>query len=475
MISGKTVYDSLNEKIGELEKNQVALDNEINSQTSQIHELGNEREEIISKLCKTYLPKSNPNSIDSSFAQNFPQIRENIKQIFLEKQNRINRLNNLITETKETNAKLELELEKATESLNLKADEKNDLTLKVNNALNHEIAYQNLESKAKSGKEKLEQNEKIYTEMKNLSDNNLSDYENNSLFMYLLKRKLPGNNTSGIIEKLDSWIARMINFEEQRKNYIELRDIPILMERELSTEKKDLEATVKEMQNLEKEFSDKYGLTQVVDEGTKLNKQRNETIAKIKDNEYSVSQYLEEKLKIDSDMDPYYMDALTKEKELLEHQTIAELKNLASLTPGTEDDGLVRRLGEINSTIEDCNNRIEVKKSEIGKICKKISGLKEIKSEYHQKNFDSGDSYFQAGFDFNSLLMGYMLGAYNHSSILTTIRDNQRFKQSQTYSSHNYSSMSRSNAGFGGLGSGSFHNIRGFGGGGGSFHTRGGF
>jgi hypothetical protein len=172
----------------------------------------------------------------------------------------------------------------------------------------------------------------------------------------------------------------------------------------------------------------------------------------------------------------YYTQAKDKLKAILNGEDIATLKKQAKSTPGTEDDKLVDRLEAIETGITDNKSESKLTAVKRDAIAEKLTGLQKIDRDYSSKEYDSSRSYFERGFDIDSLLKLYLVGKLTHTDMWSKIDNEQKFTPKPTYhSSSDYSSPSHhSTSSYSGGFSSSSHSSGGsFGGG--SHHTGGGF
>lgn len=465
-ISGSSVYKKIKNQVKEQEKKCKELANSVYACETEITQLGNEREEIFSQLALTYLPELEAKDVK----QTLHEVQAEVEKIFKEKQKRRLELENSINTTQEKREKLEEELDVVTDSLNQKAKERNKLRGEIVKELSLSSLYTELDKNAKQAEERLKSNKERVKEIEALAKEKLPAYEKNKLFMYLDKRKFKTESYDkrGLTARLDSWVAELINFSSQKANYDFLKAMPELMAQEVSRRQGELDKVVEKMEKIEKNVSDKYGLTKVIEEGNTIGANRSNLIEQIKELDLKYTQCNEERETLDGTKDSYHLKAIQNLKAYLKGETIQKLKQRVKETPGTKDDRLAGRIEEIDYRVRDLKDKAKEIKLDINKAEKKLGGLKEIEDNFSSNDYESDESYFDDDFNITDLLTGYTLGKYQSHDINSRIEDNQSFEETETYhSSSSYSSSHSSD--FGGFSSGG-----GFGGGGG-FSSGGGF
>lgn len=472
-ISGNAVHDKIGKKIGEVESQSQKLQREIYNYENDITELTEEREQCFVRLATTYLPDLEAKSVQQTLAE----VQETVKKIFREKQQKRSELEDLMQSSQTTRKQLEKQLEGATEKLNKKVSERDELTKQTAQELSTIPDYVELDRTAEPATETLMHHRQRVKEAKEEAKEKLPAYRENKLFMYLVNRKFGANEYEGkgLVATLDSWVAKKVGFEEAKKCFDFLQAMPELMQIKVDKEQEELDVVLGKMQAIEKGVSDKYGLPKVIEEGKKLGEERERVIGQVKQEDMNYAGYSQQRKDLDTKKDPYHVEAIQKLKSFLKGETIQELKEKASSTPRTEDDKLVSRLEEIDSSVRELKDKSKTTRTTRDSVEKKLSGLKEIKSRFTSKDYESSRSYFDNDFDINSLLIGYLAGRYTQDSIDSAIEESQHLRPIETYhSSSDYSYSSRrdsddsgSHSSGSGFGGGGFSSGGGFGGGGG--------
>lgn len=473
-ISGSSVHSDIKEKISEEENKVEELESKIYTCETKIENLGTERENIYTKLATTYLPELEAKTV----RETLHGVQAEVEKIFKEKQEKRQDLEKLMSSSQEEKRKFEKTLNEVTDSLNQKVAERDKLRGEVAKELSSNSEYTELDKNAKQAEERLKGNKERVGEIETLAKEKLPAYEKNRLFMYLVKRKFRTKNYDkrGLIARLDSWVAGLINFASQKANYDFLKAMPELMAQEVSRRQGELDKVVEELEKIEKNVSDKYGLTKIIEQGEALASERNEIIQETDKKDLEYQKYAQERKTLDSTKDPYHIEAVQELKKYLKGESVQQLKQRARGTPRTEDDRLVGRLEEIDLEIRELKDKTKNIKLDRNKEEKKLEGLREIESTYRKRDYDSRRSYFDSSFDINSLLIGYLAGKYSHDCFMDEMKTSHHFKPLETYhSSSSYSSSYHSSessgisfggGGGGGFGGGGFSGGGGFGGGG---------
>ncbi len=444
--SGKKVYETIVGKLHEVEgqvkdANQLVYDYE-----GKISALTLERDECYASLAVTYLPELEAESIKRTLSE----VQETVREVFKEKQKRRKDLDGILVESNEGIKKLHTDLDSATENLNKKAAERENLTKIIASNLKKNLDYVALDNQAKEADLKLAQNKKSAEEVRKQSAEKLPAYENSKLFMYLKDRGFGTEeySTGNVIRMLDSWVAKIIDYKNARNCYDFLVSMPELVKAEVDKRKSELDSVVIKLKDYENKESEKEGLPKIIEEASFIAKKRDDLIKKIDEENKVHDRYATERADIDSKKDPYHIEAIQKLKDYLKGEDISALKKIAKESDGDRDDKVVYRIEGIDSTIRDLKDKTKEAKSNRDSYQDKLTGLRDVEKNFTSSDYESHRSYFSDDFDMNTLLVGYLLGKSNTDQLNNSIKESQNFKprESESYSSSGYGSSSSSSS-----------------------------
>lgn len=474
-VSGKSVYGELKSKVAEAEQEERELSKELSGYERQITDLTNQREHVFGELASLYLPQLDAESITGTVRE----LQATVREIYQEKQRRRQHLDDLLQHSAEQRQQLNQELDTVNQQLEAKAEERDGLRRKIANELNENKAYTHLHEQAGQAQARLEQNKKRSEAFAAESKTKVEAYHQEPLFMYLLEREF-GTSLylrSGLTARLDNWVASLIDYKKQQRNYDFLQSMPEAIKEEIERQQQSLDKVVAELRATETGVEQKYGLPAVLQEGNTRASNKERILKRLQEEEQNTKSYLQERKESDSSKDKYHRGALDKLKAYLKGQDLAELKKRARATPDTRDDGFVEKIEQIDAQVKDLKAKSKGTQKKQSGLAERSEGLQRISRRYSQQDYESRRSYFDSGFDVNNFVTGYMLGRYSEHDVNHNIDSHQHWRPQETYaSSHSYSGSSHSShssssdSGFGG---GGFDSGGGFGGGG--FSTGGGF
>lgn len=482
-ISGSDGESKIATKVSELQSKENSLSTQLNNYDRRTDSLVEERNNCLTNMALIYLPELDARSVESTLRQ----VQIQVKDIFNQKQSRRENLESQMQSALSDKGLLESRLAVVTDQLNQKAEERDSTIERINDELARRDEYPQLSATAEEKEKEVEENNVRLEEFKAEANKKLHAYKNSELFMYLANRQfgtaIYDKNHGRLVRNWDRAVARIVNWQENKKNYDFLLMMPELMQAELERRQEAYKAVASKVDVMTKEVQESHGLPKLMKEGEKLGSDREKLLDQIKQKEERYQRCSQERVELDTTKGEYHDKALQKIKDFLEGKTIADLKRMAKETPDTRDDNLVIRIEQIDGELGDLTVKSRATRESRDEVGEKLKGLNGVLSNYRSNDYEGSRSYFEGGFDLDSLLAGYLLGKVTSGSLWSQVESSQRFKPKPqpTYSSSSYgggfggghsSSSSRSSSSLGG---GGFSRGGGFGGGGGGFSRGSGF
>jgi len=475
-ISGRIVHTQIKNKIKEAEIEYQKVDGTLNEGERKIQALTTEREKVFSSLAIHYLPDLEAKSLKSTLRE----LQQKVQEIFESKQKRRKALEDLMQVNKEQRSRISSGLEGINNQLETKAEERDELKLKITLELKANTEYIQQVNQLREGTlltTKL--TEMTATALKE-APRRLAEFMENKEFSYLLRREYGTPSQKGIrlTQILDDKVAKSINYEANKRAFDYWTRLPEGLKRRLEERSQELQTLASKKEEEENKTAERYGLPKVLEEGKAIGAKREESLSDVKKLDEQYTTYSSERHQMEGSKDSYHQKAIQELKSFLKDKSIKELKDRAQSTQGSEDDQLVNRIEDIDQNIKHLKKSINSWKEEQSEIGKRLEGLKRIETTYTSKDYESGRSYFPGNFEVEDLLTGYILGRYSASHVESTIERSQEFEgpSHSSHSSSNSSSDSGYSSGGGDDSSSSWSSGGGFSSsGGGDFSTGGGF
>ncbi len=461
-ITGRQMLGKIEDSISELKDEERKLDREVVSFENRIDRLMSEREGVYVTLASNYVE-----DVQQETVSTLADVQTKVRAIFSRKQKRRAELDELISRCSETKEGFKKRLDEAAGKLDKKEEERDRLTAKIDGALKEDSTYASLNKQREKAEQVAGRQRANYDIFMSRHPEKLAQYRRDALFSYLTRRGYGSREYSEwnpLFRLADSVIARKTGYVQQKANYDSLAAMPDLLTTELVSRKLEIERYDSEIRKIRGEYEARHGLPRIIAEGLELEAHKKQIIQNMQKADEDQAQYSREKAEMDSSKDSYQLEAIAELKKYLKGDSIQELKRIARQTPGSDDDGLVARIEEIDSEIRRLKDGAKGAKGGRDDLERKISRIRKVREEFLRKNYDSGRSYFDGSPD--DLLTGYVLGNISNSSLWQEMDKNQYFESS-------YSSPSSSSDSGWSFGGGSSDSGGGFGGGG--FDSGGGF
>ncbi len=466
MTSGSTIYSKIKQKVAEVENERNKLSGEIDRYERSISNLTNQREEAFVELAEFYLPSLEAKAVKETLKE----VRAGVEAIFQEKQERRSKLEEDLSKSRTKKHQMEEQYETVTAHLNDKVKERDKLTDIVNKHLAGDQNYTLLFGQTTEANERLKQGQQRVEEVSNDAKNKLPAYEANKLFMYLARRKFEteGYKGRGLFKKLDSWVAKKIDYVESKKSYDFLKSMPELMALEVEKREEELNNLAKKVEAIRTDAADKYGLLKVLAEGKAIGQKRDSLMKSIENEDSLQKSYSDEIKSLNNTKGAYYHQAIDKLKGYLKGETIQDLIKKAKDTPSERDDRLVGIIDDADKQVKAYKGAIKDKRKDWDAVNEKLEGLNEIKRKFSSNDYDSSSSSFDSDFNINAVLIAYIAGKMSSHDVWKKIDSKQNFEHRSSYSSSSSSSSwgGGSHSSGGGFGGGGFSGGGGFGGGG---------
>jgi hypothetical protein len=290
-------------------------------------------------------------------------------------------------------------------------------------------------------------------------------YQEDALFMYLWQRRYmtPDYQANGIIRLLDNWVARLIDYKENRANYHMLNELPLRLREHADRSAEEAKRQQQALQALERQTAEKEGAGTLQTALEKAEKQLQQINEKIETQEKRYQELLVRKAEFAAGEDEYTQKAVEVLVAELEREDTIELYRQAQATPRPEDDVIVMQLHKLQQEQQKTNKRISALKADRQQQRKALEELTNLRGKFRRRNYDARHSSFPSNLGLGILLGEILRGGRSAGSVWDKIGHTQKWDLPDIGGSGGGGF-----GGFGGFGSGG-----GFGGGG--FRTGGGF
>jgi chromosome segregation ATPase len=464
MITGRDTLQEINDHVLQAQSQIENADREMNNLTSLLSRLRIEEAEQFRQLARFRLDEMNAGHLTARLDKAHHAV-----PAFLDQHNQaLAELENGLEQVKQSQQKLEQQRESR-----INARDK---------------ALEALQRQLERSKEKLEQDEGYRRQRENAvraaevtrraaekaaqSEADLASkgkpYQEDSLFMYLWQRRYmtPDYRANTIIRSLDGWVARLIDYQENRADYHMLNELPLRLREHAGQAAEEAGQQQQALQALERKTAEKDGVGTLQTALEKSEIQLQQINEEIETQEKRYQELLAQKADFAAGEDKYTQKAVEVMVAELEREDTIELYRQAQATPRPEDDAIVMKLHKLQQEQRETSKRISGLKADRQQQRKALEELTKLRSRFRRSNYDAHFSSFPTNLGLGVLLGEMLRGGRSSGSAWDSIGDGQKWDLPDIGGSGG--SGGGGFGGFGGFGSGG-----GFGGGG--FRTGGGF
>ncbi len=248
-------------------------------------------------------------------------------------------------------------------------------------------------------------------------DEKAAAYEQDTLFVYLWKRKYGTADYSsrGVIRWLDGKIAKMIGYSDARPNYRMLTEIPIRLDEHANRLLEDSQKQAQALSDISRATAaDIAGRDLVleiekIDQQISVQQQERDTLESTLNTLDQKSQSMAE------GTDPAFKRASDALQASLKQETVQNLLRDAIDTPAEEDDAIVRKIITITDEISEAERESRQYRDDLHDLSRRRSELAKVTDRFRRNRYDEYGSDFRddglAGVVLGELIKGAISGA----------------------------------------------------------------
>ena len=414
----KTGFDRAQSELVSVKNKAVAFE-------QRMQELDEARKSLTLQLAKEYLPEFDTASIN----QTATNLQGELRYLFNEKALTKKELEGKLFAVLESRKQLVEQLDPIAEQLSAYAEKRDELEelLEAEVAKLPDLAA--LQERVEKESEKLERYYARLDELTQEAKEKLPEYQVDPLFMYLVDQHYKDSSykVSGLRKWLDSWVAKIVKYEDSKRSYDFLTIIPELVSIEIEKNASELEVLVTSFDEQRKLIADKLGLTEVIEAGTELGAKRDSVMEQIATLDSQAEQFRKEREQLESETGEYYHKALELITSYLDNSSFKQLWHDVSQTQQYQDDELVAQLEEITSKCHALKEDASQMRRRRSLSERAVTILSSLQRRFTESDFESRRSQFSDRLDIESLLSGVLEGVIGERDAWGALRKTQQF------------------------------------------------
>ncbi|MCM2370047.1 coiled-coil domain-containing protein [Aporhodopirellula aestuarii] len=326
----------------------------LRSQMGQIEQqrdkLQDDRENTLTKLAEYYLPDLSPESVQKTWVE----IRPTMREILLRKEGRVRELREQLQEEDNYRNRLEETLQQVNERLDQAEQRQSEVAAEVEAYLAELPEFVELSNRAAEAEIALQRAEANLDEISQDAARKLPAYNECKLFSYLKDRDFGTReyHHRGMTRPMDRWIAKYIGYNEAKHNYDYLTNTPAAMRKIIAEDRLALGTVLTELQGSRDRAAKKFGLMAQVKAVESLAKERESALAMLETATSDCESTMAELNELENPRCEFYREAIDLFRRMLADTQTSDLRQEARRTPELTDDQIVASLRGIESMLD---------------------------------------------------------------------------------------------------------------------------
>lgn len=278
----------------------------------------------------------------------------------------------------------------------------------------------------------LHNNELRVEELHRQAEAQLPAYRNSRLFQYLIMRRYGSSDyeASFLTRRMDSWIARLIDFPKAIRSFNFLRTVPVRMREEVKKRKRDFDKSLAELRKLEDQVGNQSGLRLAAQKVSASERRRLEVAEVLAAAETRLNEIEAQLEAIESPQGKHFAKATAAFSEWLASLKVSVLEDLADETESAVDDRLVAEIQLCDEQVQQAREDIRKCEERARDRREKMMGMQWVLGQFRAKHYDADNSVFDASLDIDTLIQRFDDGKSIKESLWAGIEGRQREKQS---------------------------------------------
>jgi len=359
--------------------------------------LDDARGEALVDLAEHYLPELTRDAIRTTWVD----VRSTVVQIMERKDDHRQQSRQSLDRLNLNRDHEEQTLVAITEQLDAALDEQQRVADEVEADLRGDAEFVALSDRAAFAEAALERAEANLNEIEQDAATKLPAYDNSKLFRYLHDQ---GFGTSaykkrGFTRRMDRSIAKLIDYNKAKQGYGFLKTTPEQMRKIIATDRQSFDTVMQELERRRDQIAAEKGLPAVIDiaqEHQSRHAKQVETLEIVRKKTEEIEHELTE---LENTRGPYYREAITVFREMLDRSDERDLARRARATSEITDDQIVAQLSGVRSDIEHLDDKASRRRDEIRDRQEYLDALGRMLQQFRSSQFDSSRSQFVGTLD----------------------------------------------------------------------------
>lgn len=388
----------------------------------QRDQLEGDRDDTLKKLAEHYLPDLTPASVQKTWTE----IRPTMREILLRKEGRVRELKTQLEDDNELRGHLETGLKNLNEQLDNAENQQHEIAAQVERQLTEQASFVDLSNRAAMAEVALQRAQDNLDEVGQDAARKLPAYDEDPLFNYLRERRFGSTDYThrGITRHMDRFVAKLVDYTKVKRNYDYLTNTPNAMRKIIAEDSAALDTVMAEIQAHRDRAANQFGLPAQITAVESLEAERKSAIEVLGTQTSACEASQLELNDVETPRCEFYRDAIDLFRKMLADKQSSELRQEAKHTPEVTDDQIVASLRGIENKMERSQKTILHHEEELQQWQAVYQDIGRLIQRFRASGYDRQRCQFSDKFD----LPG-MLDRLNNSADVDALWDSIRRAQ----------------------------------------------
>lgn len=426
MWTGTSALKDINQSLQTIRNDVVRLDTQLTQLTESLGANKRHRVKLISDMAAVRLAGIQSGELNAELNSADQQAAAILEQ----RESALQSLNQDIEVINQQLADAEAERGELLEQLNDASQNVVDVEAKVQNALQADATYRaQLEVARKAESVSAEAELKVEQAQTDMAEK-AEPYQADDLFMYLWRRGFGTTEYKGGLFSrfMDSWVARLVDYEPARVNFWNLTEIPKRLEEHADRVANVADEAHMALQQLELDALSSAGVNKLASELELTREQLDKHDDVIEEFENQLNVKLEDRAGFIAGEDDYMKRSLERLTQALDHRDLRAISRYVLATHSPTDDHLVVEIQGLDDRLEDvAEDLADVRVLHDNKF-NKLKELELVRRNFKNSRYDDVRSGFGNQKLISSVLGQFLQGVVSGADVWRVIKRNQRYR-----------------------------------------------
>lgn len=256
-------------------------------------------------------------------------------------------------------------------------------------------------------------------------------YEADALFQYLWER---GYGTSTyrawpLARFFDAGMARHIGYEQARRNYHMLNEIPKRLRAHTEALEQKAQQSIADLAGMERRAEVDAGIEDIEAKIAAIEIRQADADSTLSALEASYQAALEEREQFANGTDRFFVEAMQVLVQNFRVEPVSVMRREAEITTDYVDDSIVAQLADVRQDVKRLNQQLNDQQQVHGDRLARLNELTQVRQRYKQHRYDSVESVIDDRGNVEIMLSEFLRGTISSDRLWRVIRHSQRFRR----------------------------------------------